>query len=74
MLVVVVGLTLGFRAFEMFILATIFANCIALAVNTPYPQNDSNDVNAALVSVLLSFFHCRLLCAVWQTELTFIHK
>lgn len=29
---------------------TIFANCVALAVYTPYPCNDSNTVNGYLVS------------------------
>ena len=38
-----------FRAFEYFILVTIFANCVALAINTPYPMNDSDSVNAFLV-------------------------
>jgi len=55
-LLVVVRLTSSFRAFEMFILATIFANCVALAANTPFPGNDSNDVNAVLVSFHLLFF------------------
>ena len=49
-MLVVVRLTPIFRAFEIFILTTIFANCIALAVSTPYPGNDSNRVNAILVS------------------------
>ncbi|KAL8609880.1 Voltage-dependent calcium channel type D subunit alpha-1 [Nucella lapillus] len=35
-------------AFEFLILITIFANCVALAVYTPYPNSDSNDVNATL--------------------------
>ena len=57
-LLVVVSLTSSFRAFEMFILTTIFANCIALAINTPYPESDSDAVNAVLVSFLcfLSLF------------------
>ena len=37
-------------AFEYLILITIFANCVALAIVTPYPMADSNEVNAALVS------------------------
>jgi len=43
------------RAFEYFILVTIFANCVALGVYTPYPESDSNELNAALVSFSLSF-------------------
>jgi len=38
------------RPFEYLILTTIFANCVALAVYTPYPEGDSNDLNAILVS------------------------
>lgn len=40
----------AFRPFEYLILITIFANCVALAVYTPYPCNDSNTVNGYLVS------------------------
>jgi len=32
------------------ILTTIFANCVALAVYTPYPEGDSNELNTILVS------------------------
>jgi len=38
------------RPFEYLILSTIFANCVALAVYTPYPEGDSNDLNTILVS------------------------
>ncbi|KAL3851956.1 hypothetical protein ACJMK2_015646, partial [Sinanodonta woodiana] len=37
--------------FEFLILVTIFANCIALAIYTPYPESDSNKINAALEHV-----------------------
>lgn len=43
-------LTNVFRPFEYLILMTIFANCVALAVYTPYPCNDSNTINGYLVS------------------------
>lgn len=33
----------------MLILVTIIANCIALAVNTPFPNGDSNEGNEILV-------------------------
>jgi len=56
-LLVVVSLTPSSRAFEIFILTTIFANCIALAINTPYPESDSDAVNAVLVSFLTSLFY-----------------
>ncbi|OQV25674.1 Voltage-dependent L-type calcium channel subunit alpha-1C [Hypsibius exemplaris] len=36
------------KGFDYIILVTIFANCIALAVATPYPNGDSNSTNAML--------------------------
>jgi len=39
------------KAFEYFILVTIFANCVALGIYTPYPESDSNDINSALEHV-----------------------
>lgn len=39
------------RTFEYVILLTIFANCIALAIFTPYPASDSNTTNSALEKV-----------------------
>lgn len=38
------------RTFEIIILLTIFANCIALAVFLPMPEEDSNNTNTSLVS------------------------
>lgn len=43
------------KPFEYLILLTIFANCVALAVYTPYPNSDSNQVNATLVSTPLPY-------------------
>lgn len=40
------------KPFEYLILLTIFANCVALAVFTPYPNSDSNQTNAHLVSIV----------------------
>ena len=37
------------RFFDYIILVTIFANCIALAVQTPFPNGDSNHINQILV-------------------------
>ncbi|VEN53615.1 unnamed protein product, partial [Callosobruchus maculatus] len=37
------------KPFEWLILFTIFANCVALAVFTPFPNSDSNTTNAYLV-------------------------
>ncbi|XP_017859544.1 PREDICTED: voltage-dependent calcium channel type D subunit alpha-1 isoform X2 [Drosophila arizonae] len=39
------------KPFEFLILLTIFANCIALAVYTPYPGSDSNVTNQTLEKV-----------------------
>ncbi|XP_070075567.1 voltage-dependent calcium channel type D subunit alpha-1 isoform X1 [Drosophila takahashii] len=39
------------KPFEFLILLTIFANCIALAVYTPYPGSDSNITNQTLEKV-----------------------
>uniref|UniRef100_A0A1I8GVU8 Voltage-dependent L-type calcium channel subunit alpha n=1 Tax=Macrostomum lignano TaxID=282301 RepID=A0A1I8GVU8_9PLAT len=43
------------KPFEVIILLTIFANCVALAATTPYPESDSNDVNAFLEKLELVF-------------------
>ncbi|XP_072155545.1 muscle calcium channel subunit alpha-1 isoform X4 [Bemisia tabaci] len=39
------------KPFEYLILLTIFANCVALAVYTPYPNSDSNRTNACLENI-----------------------
>ncbi|XP_036357316.1 muscle calcium channel subunit alpha-1-like isoform X3 [Octopus sinensis] len=39
------------KAFEALILMTIFANCVALAIYTPYPESDTNEINMALENV-----------------------
>ncbi|KAK7582611.1 hypothetical protein V9T40_014056 [Parthenolecanium corni] len=39
------------KPFEYLILLTIFANCIALAVYTPYPCGDSDDTNSILDNI-----------------------
>lgn len=43
------------KPFEYLILLTIFANCIALAVFTPYPNNDSNQTNSYLEKIEIIF-------------------
>ncbi|XP_063603713.1 muscle calcium channel subunit alpha-1-like isoform X11 [Penaeus indicus] len=43
------------KPFEWFILLTIFANCVALAVYTPYPNSDSNATNAKLEQIEIIF-------------------
>lgn len=47
------SLTTSYRPFEYLILMTIFANCVALAVYTPFPCGDSNATNAYLVSIAI---------------------
>lgn len=37
------------RPFETIILLTIFANCVALAVYLPMPEDDNNTLNLGLV-------------------------
>ncbi|CRL08236.1 CLUMA_CG021010, isoform B [Clunio marinus] len=39
------------KPFEYLILLTIFANCVALAVYTPFPYSDSNQTNAYLEKI-----------------------
>uniref|UniRef100_A0A3Q1F830 Voltage-dependent L-type calcium channel subunit alpha n=1 Tax=Acanthochromis polyacanthus TaxID=80966 RepID=A0A3Q1F830_9TELE len=39
------------KTFEIIILLTIFANCVALAVFLPMPEEDSNNTNASLESL-----------------------
>lgn len=36
--------------FDIFILLAIFANCVAMGVTKPYPDDDSNATNHKLVS------------------------
>lgn len=50
------------RPFEWMILTTIFANCIALAVYTPFPASDSNYTNWVLVSICFLLLFVKLGC------------
>ncbi|CAG7828197.1 unnamed protein product, partial [Allacma fusca] len=43
------------KPFEYLILLTIFANCVALAVYTPYPFADSNSTNQTLERIEYAF-------------------
>ncbi|KTF82386.1 hypothetical protein cypCar_00019309 [Cyprinus carpio] len=47
-------LTYDSRPFDIFILLAIFANCVALGVSKPFPEDDSNATNHDLVSITLS--------------------
>lgn len=40
------------KPFDIFILLAIFANCVALAIYIPFPEDDSNSTNHNLVSDL----------------------
>lgn len=46
----VVPLTAILKPFDIFILLAIFANCVAMGVTKPYPDDDSNATNHQLVS------------------------
>lgn len=46
----VVALTAILKPFDIFILLAIFANCVAMGVTKPYPDDDSNATNHQLVS------------------------
>lgn len=46
----VLALTAVLRPFDIFILLAIFANCVAMGVTKPYPDDDSNATNHKLVS------------------------
>uniref|UniRef100_A0A3Q2FCL5 Voltage-dependent L-type calcium channel subunit alpha n=1 Tax=Cyprinodon variegatus TaxID=28743 RepID=A0A3Q2FCL5_CYPVA len=43
------------KPFDIFILLSIFANCVALAIYIPFPGDDSNSTNQELVSRNLSY-------------------
>ncbi|XP_069062537.1 voltage-dependent L-type calcium channel subunit alpha-1D isoform X1 [Pleurodeles waltl] len=43
------------KPFDIFILMAIFANCVALAVYIPFPQDDSNSTNHNLEKVEYAF-------------------
>lgn len=51
-ILVLIFLNSPLRPFEIIILMTIFANCVALAVYIPFPEDDSNVTNSNLVSNL----------------------
>ena len=51
------------QPFEYFILVTILATCVSLALNTPYPNNDSDDTNKELnTDVSLCFDRIKGVC------------
>lgn len=50
LILVFIFLNSPLRPFEIIILMTIFANCVALAVYIPFPEDDSNATNSNLVS------------------------
>ncbi|XP_073717920.1 dihydropyridine-sensitive L-type skeletal muscle calcium channel subunit alpha-1-like [Misgurnus anguillicaudatus] len=42
------------KPFEIIILLTIFANCVALAVFLPMPEEDTNNTNSNLESLIFN--------------------
>ncbi|NXF14814.1 CAC1D protein, partial [Rhodinocichla rosea] len=55
------------KPFDIFILLSIFANCVALAVYIPFPEDDSNSTNHNLVSNLEFLF---FICCAFNTVMT----
>ncbi len=49
------------KPFEFLILLTILGNCVALAVYTPFPAEDTNETNLILVSQSLKSFCINIL-------------
>lgn len=49
------SLTFTLRPFEIIILLTIFANCVALAVYLPMAEDDTNATNSRLVRNRISY-------------------
>ena len=45
------------KPFEFLILLTIMGNCVALAVYTPFPAEDTNEMNLILVSMVAHYDH-----------------
>ena len=45
------SLTWKLQPFDYFILLTIFANCILLALNTPLPEDDKLEINIRIVRI-----------------------
>ena len=60
-----------FRPFEFLILLMICLNCIALAVTQPYPAQDSDSINAKLVSF---FFRICFYFKEYSLALFFVFK
>ncbi|RLV95304.1 hypothetical protein DV515_00012920 [Chloebia gouldiae] len=44
---------LRLRPFEIIILLTIFANCVALAIYLPMPEDDTNIANSSLIPIVV---------------------
>lgn len=57
-------LNVSVRPFDIFILLAIFANCVALGVSKPFPEDDSNSTNHDLVSSTAPAhtLHLEILC------------
>lgn len=55
------------RPFDIFILLSIFANCVALAVYIPFPEDDSNSTNHDLVSTAAAALSSRSPSSILRT-------
>lgn len=56
------------RPFDIFILLSIFANCVALAVYIPFPEDDSNSTNHDLVSTAAAALSSRSPAAILSRD------
>ncbi|KAM9504465.1 voltage-dependent L-type calcium channel subunit alpha-1D-like [Salvelinus alpinus] len=57
------------KPFDIFILLSIFANCVALAVYIPFPEDDSNSTNHDLSTSAESVYIQELHCFMAETRL-----
>ena len=70
------------KLFEYFILVTILATCVSLALNTPYPNNDSDDTNKLLEEIEIIFmviftvecFSAIIAKGFWQHEEAYLRN
>ena len=68
------------KPFEFFILLTILATCVSLALYSPYPNQDTNDLNITLVSqtyMTILFCYTKGIYnnerTIWMSILSFRH-
>ncbi|PWA32419.1 hypothetical protein CCH79_00020431 [Gambusia affinis] len=60
------------RPFDIFILLAIFANCVALGVSKPFPEDDSNSTNHDLNRSRVLLSGSDGLCSVFQEQVEYV--